>query len=545
MTDTSLEIATAIDDRQGAAVDPLLSPAPLPSARRTYSRNVVSVGFSLFVSAVSGVFLPSFLTHHLSPQVYGGWILILQMSGYVAVLDFGMQMAIAKYVAQHAATGDASAVNQHASAGTAIALLSGLIGLALSVMLALLVPLFFKTMPPAIAHDVTEGVLLVGASTAFLLACSPFMAFFRGLQRYTMPTVSAVANKLAYVAVMVALVATHRSLTAMGWSMALLNVLTGVGQVWAWRGVLPHIQVRRRLVHWPIARQMLQYCAVLGIWTAGMLIITGLDLTIVGHFDFGSTAFYAIAATPITFLVLMMQAALNPLMPAVSALSVTRTPESMGDLLAKSTRYTTLLLEFAGLPLLLFGYAILSVWVGPAYAQHSLAPMRLLIFAQILRNLCASYATMVIGTGRQRDATLSTLWEAGTNLLFSILLGKFYGAIGVAAGTLLGALVGVLVHYLISMRRTQDSFRIAPSELFRAGVLRPGLGALPTLLLLPLFWRAKAVPHTWMYMIAWVIASAILAWWFGLTGAERLQGQTVLAIRMQRVFQRRLDTRMQ
>ncbi len=502
------------------------------SAKRTYSRNVVSVGFSLFVSAASGVLLPSYLTHHLSAQIYGGWILILQMSSYVGILDFGMQMAIAKYVAQHTAADDEHAVNQHASASTAIAILSGVIGLVASVVLALLVPSFFKSMPPAISHDVAKGVLLVGSSTAFMLACSPFMAFFRGLQRYAVPTASVVANKLAYVVVMIALVATHRSLTTMGWSMAALNVVTGVGQVWAWRRMLPHIQVRRRLVEWPIARQMLQYCAVLGIWTTGMLFITGLDLTIVGHYDFSATAFYAIAATPITFLILLMQAALNPLMPAVSALSVTRTAEAMGAMLARSTRYTTLLLEVAGLPLLLFGFSILTVWVGPAYARHSLGPMRLLIVAQIVRNLCATYATMVIGTGRQRDATLSTLCEAASNLLFSILLGKLYGAIGVAAGTLIGAVIGVLVHFVISMRKTQNSFRISPGRLFRAGVLRPGVAALPTLLLLPLFRGPIPVPNTLIFMLAWVAATGALACRFGLNAEERSELMAVVRARL-------------
>ncbi len=528
MNETSAAPAEPVN---GTSVGGIPDPAPQPSARRTYSRNVVSVGFSLFVSAVSGVLLPSYLTHHLAPQLYGGWILILQISSYVAILDFGMQMVIAKYVAQHAAAGDWLAVNKYASASTAIAAVSGSVGLILAVVLALLVPVFFKDMPPAIAHDVREGVLLVGTSTAFLLGCSSFMAFFRGLQRYNIPTTSAVANKLAYVAVMIFLVGTHRSLRAMGWSMAAINVVTGVGQVWAWRRMLPHIQVRRRLVEWPIARQMLKYCAVLGIWTSGMLIIMGLDLTIVGHYDFGATAFYAIAATPITFLILLMQAALNPLMPAVSALSVSRSAEAMGALLARSTRYITLLLEVAGLPLLLFGFVILSIWVGPEYARRSLAPMRLLILAQIVRNLCAAYATMVIGTGRQRDATLSTLCEAVTNLLFSIVLGKFFGAIGVAGGTLIGAVVGVLVHFFISMRHTQDNFRISPTALFREGILRPAAVALPTLLLLPLFWNAAATPHTGTLVTLWALSSGVLAWRLGLRSEDRLNLTAALSAR--------------
>lgn len=147
--------------------------------------------------------------------------------------------------------------------------------------------------------------------------------------------------------------------------------------------------------------------------------------------------------------------------------------------------------------------------------------MRVLILAQMIRNLCAPYATMVVATGMQRVATLSTLCEAGANLLFSLVLGKYFGAVGVATGTLIGAIVGVLVHFLASMKHTQNNFRIRPGRLFAVSVLRPGICALPTLLLLPLFWKAAPRAHTPGYAVVWAVSSCVLAWLFGLTAEER------------------------
>jgi hypothetical protein len=51
-----------------------------------------------------------------------------------------------------------------------------------------------------------------------------------------------------------------------------------------------------------------------------MLCVSGLDVTIVGHFDFGQTAFYSIATLPTNFILSIMGAALGPLLPAASAL---------------------------------------------------------------------------------------------------------------------------------------------------------------------------------------------------------------------------------
>lgn len=491
-----------------------------PSTTRTYSKNVLVSGFKIVVFAASGLLLPAYLTHHLSPALYGGWILVLQLASYINYLDLGMQTAIAKYIAQYAAASDHNEVNRHASAGAAISCITGFLGFLLSVILSLSIGHLFKGMPPSIAKDVSRGVLLVGTSTAILLATSPFASFFIGMQRYAMPTFVQVANKILNVVVLIAMVAQHRSLTAMGAAVAVLNVLTAVIQVVAWKAVLPQIKIQLSLVAFPIVKQMVMYCAVLGIWTSGLLIITGLDTTVVGHFDFNQTAFYAIAATPITFLGMVLQAALNPLMPAVSALSVTRTPHQLGSLLVRSTRYVMLVLQFSGLPLILFGALVLTLWVGPNYAHHSLVLMRILLLAHIVRNICGPYATMVIATGRQKAATLSGICEAAVNLISSILLGKYYGAVGVAMGTLIGAVVGVLVHFLVSMPRTQDTIAISPGGLIEKGLLPPIIAAVPTALLLYFFWKPVLVPYTFVIIVIWAVATAALAWKPGLNASE-------------------------
>ena len=67
--------------------------------------NIVRVLLSMLVSLV----LPPFLVHHMSAAEYGAWVLILQLSAYVNLLDFGLQTAIGKYVAEYDASGDRDA----------------------------------------------------------------------------------------------------------------------------------------------------------------------------------------------------------------------------------------------------------------------------------------------------------------------------------------------------------------------------------------------------------------------------------------------------
>src|SRR6202007_2367810 len=113
--------------------------------------------------------------------------------------------------------------------------------------------------------------------------------------------------------------------------------------------------------------------------------------------------------------------------------------EEMGAILLRATRLTTVILLATGLPILVAGYWLLRAWVGPLYALNSIELLRILVLANIVRQLCAPYSTMVVATAKQGVATASAVIEAAVNLATSVWLAREYGAIGVAIGTLVGS----------------------------------------------------------------------------------------------------------
>lgn len=64
-----------------------------------FTRNAVSVG-RLIVASVVALVIPAYLTHKLPVATYSAWILILQLGGYIAYLDFGVQNGISKYISE-------------------------------------------------------------------------------------------------------------------------------------------------------------------------------------------------------------------------------------------------------------------------------------------------------------------------------------------------------------------------------------------------------------------------------------------------------------
>ena len=487
------------------------------SITKNSAANVARLGFSSLIAII----LPAYLTHRLPVEIYGAWVLILQLGAYVIYLDFGVQAAVSKYIAEYDAKKDSQGCSRAASAGLAIIGAASIAGVLLTFGLAWAVPELFSKMPASLYRDVRISIVLVGVSLSINLVASIFSAIFLGLQRYEVPMVTNVIGRIAYAIAICLSVYLHSSLAVMGAAVAAANLFSALVQLGAWKKLAPHIEVSLRIIDRGMLNQMLGYCIALSVWSVCMLFVSGIDLVIVGHYDFSQTAFYSIANSPTTFVLMLIGAVLGPLLPASSALNADRTPEQMGDVVLRTTRYGAVILLASGLPVLVCGYWLLRLWVGANYAVHSVQYLRILLIANILRSQCLPYATVVCGIGQQRAAVPTAVSEAVVNLGSSIYLASHFGAIGVAIGTLLGSAVSVSMHFAVTMHYTQGTLAISRWKLFVKGLLQPAVMVLPTVLLFGI-WRSpsdEGMTITWSAF--WFVSTALLGWFVALNPRER------------------------
>ena len=237
-----------------------------------YSRNVVSSLLRVGINALVALILPAYLTHRLSVKVYGAWVLILQLGAYVSYLDFGVQTAVSKFVAEYDAKGDKGEAGRRASAGFSIMLIASVIGILLTAVLVWRVPHLFHEMPGYLYRDVQIGLALVGMSLAFVLTSSVFSAIFLGLQRYSVPMAISIVNRTLFTVVVCSAVFLRSSLAIMGAGAAVVNLSTALLQVGAWKRWASQIRVSLFAVNRAVLKEMLGYCGVLAIWQAGMSI---------------------------------------------------------------------------------------------------------------------------------------------------------------------------------------------------------------------------------------------------------------------------------
>jgi O-antigen/teichoic acid export membrane protein len=261
-----------------------------------------------------------------------------------------------------------------------------------------------------------------------------------------------------------------------------------------------------------------------------MLLVTGLDLTIVGIFQYSAVAYYAVAAGLVTFFSGLQNAVFSALMPAAAVLHARGDSHSLGNMLISSSRYGTFLLVITGLPLMLFASPILRYWVGQGYAVQASKYLTLLVLANIIRLFMTPYAVTLIGTGQQRLVILAPVMEGVTNLIASVALGHLLGAIGVAYGTLCGAVVGVLLNMFYSMPRTTE-IRFGMREYLRDALLKPISFTLPIVLCVAALQMLNVGLMTeGMISLAAVAFSATILWSYSLLSGERARLLGLLGI---------------
>jgi O-antigen/teichoic acid export membrane protein len=498
--------------------------------KRVVLKNASANLFRLAISGVVALALPPFLVRTLSTTTYGTWMLLLQLAGYSAFLEFGLQVAVARFVAHAEELNDREQRDGIVSTAFLILVFVAGLGLCLIGVLAWLLPRMFPAMPVGLHRESQTALLAMGTAFAVSLPFSAIQAVFIGQQRNEVPVVIVIGAKLTMAVLVVASVFAHLGIAAMGAGVAISNLFSAGASYVAWRTWASEVRIRVHLVTRSYAKLIITYCAGLGVWYLSMILISGLDLIVVARFDYAATAYYATAVVLTNVVVLAQNAIFAALLPASAVLSAREDSHRLGTLLVSSTRYGMLILLFMALPLILGGKMILGVWIGQEFAARSTLIMQTLVAANLVRLSFLPYATLLLGAGLQGKVLFSPIAESITNLLCSVVGAVLWGAEGVALGTLVGSFVGITVHFTYHMPRT-TAIAVDRSLFVKDGLLRPLICALPFFGLILIHAMSPNMPPGTLVLLFCIAAvgATCLLWSVGLRFSDRQFLERVLS----------------
>jgi O-antigen/teichoic acid export membrane protein len=423
-------------------------------------------------SAMAALVIPHFLSRSLDHNQFAAWVLMLQIAAYANYFDFGLQTALARYLAQAIEEQDTARRDRLIS--TAFGLLIGAGTLAFAMFAAIIwqLPHLFHSIPAGSVADLRVGLIVMAASAAVGLPLSVFTGILIGLHRNEFPAVAIGTSRI--LGALAVVVAVHRtsSLGVLALCLATTNIAGMLAQYAFVRRLLPDVRFRLARFNSAMARELAKYCSTLTAWSLAMLLVTGLDVTIVGYFNFGSVGPYGLAATLVNFVVGLSGSVFMAMLTPVATLQTRGEYGRIVNLIFQSTRLNTYACTALTLAAFLCGPFFLRLWVGSGYASQALPILEILLAAQTVRLMAGAYSVVLVAIGEQRKGLLAGVVEGVLNLVLSVTGMVVMGAVGVAWATLVAAVAGVFAQVYFVMPSVKK-IRFSRALFLRQSMIAP------------------------------------------------------------------------
>jgi O-antigen/teichoic acid export membrane protein len=508
--------------------------APVTGWRRSMW-NVLTNWAAFVIGMVSSLVLSPYVVHTLGDATYGAWVLLGSMVAYLGLLDLGARGAVTKYVATY------HAAHRHEDAGriasTALVLFGGmgLVAIAASGLLALLVNHAFQV--PADLADVTRvALVLSGANVAVSLVSGVFGGIVVGMQRFDSLNAVDIVLTLAQAVAVVVVLHEGGGLVALALVQLVVSVIRGGASAWLSRRVYPELALRARAWSRPHLRTIFVFgFSAVAIHASGA-IINYSDALVIGAFlPVGMITFFAIAATMTDHVRAVIGGISQTLTPMVGALEGRRRAEDVGDVLLQGARFATLAVLPIVLTLEIRGASFIGIWMGPEYAAPVGAVLTVLAPAMWPGAGFQVVMATMIGINRHRGLIPVVVGEALVNFVLSIVLIQHFGIVGVAWGTALPRLV---VSFVVGPLYVRRQVGVPVGTYYTQTLLRPTAGMIPfalATLAIEMWWPTSNIVAFFGQVLAALPAAVLGAWFVVLTSRERQAVATALRIRRLRL----------
>ncbi len=448
------------------------------SLRFTIAKTAVSNVIRGGASAVVAIVLPHFLTRSLGTDRFAGWALMLQLAAYATYLDFGLQTAVARYLAGALERQDHQQRDRLFSNAFAILSAAGVIALCGLGMIAWQFPHLFHSVPADLVGEIRSGVLILGFAAAISLPLSAYTGVLIGMQRNEFPAIAIAASRLIGAVAVILVVRYTHSLAWLALCIGGFNLIAGWVQCLIVKKLLPALHFSFALLDRAMTAELFRYCSTLSVWSLGMLLVSGLDVTIVGLFNFKAIGAYSIAATLIMFFTGLNGAAFSAMLAPVAVLQAREDYSRIRQLVLVTTRLNSYVSLGAIAVTYLFGESLVRLWVGPSYLAATLPILKILLVAQAIRLVGSAYGTVLVAMGLQRYGFVPVLAEGASNLLLSVIGMAVIGPTGVAWATLIAAFIALSISIMFVMHRVHE-VRISGRTFIWQSIVLPVLPFLP------------------------------------------------------------------
>lgn len=444
-------------------------------------RNVFSNWAGLLINLVVTFFLSPFLVHSLGDSMYGLWVLILSVTGYMGLLDAGLRVSIVRFVSRFDATSDLEQL--HKAVFTSLLIYGALAILVFlgGIFIALNFQHFFSVAPELVPTARIVAVI-VGANLALTFPLSVFSGFLAGLQRFDLTNKVDIAVLLIRSIVIVIFVSQGFGIVALGIIHLLSQAVSGAILFFLARTQQTPIHLHPRYASWTSLKTLYSYSAFIFLNNLAMLLLFRSGAAVVGIFiNSASVTYYSIADSLTHYLGKIVGSMTQVLQPHASAQEAKAEFEGIRTSVILGTKLCMLLSLPIGAVFLISGDQFITSWMGQSYAVVAAPLLSVLTVSRLAWLSQSATGNILLGIGRHKALTSINVATG-----ISCLIGA---VVGIKSWDLLGMVVGsavplVLIQGIVLPLYTCHTLRIEKGVYVLEAFFKPAIATVPFALVL-------------------------------------------------------------
>ncbi|WBF66168.1 oligosaccharide flippase family protein [Desulfovibrio subterraneus] len=426
-------------------------PSVLTSVMWNYASVVVSLLATFFVAPI--------LVNGLGKSHYGIWSLVLSIISYYELMDFGIRTALVRFVAVAESEGDVKEMSEIVSTSFVYFIFVSFLMLVIGISLSFFVDRIFNVSP----QDVELARTSLQLVTLFLAIRFPMNAFtgaLVGIQRYdVMYSTSVIVMIVRSAAICFFVLQGYGlySVVLVYGSCVVFVMLVNSLQAFKYvKGLslshkLASRSVFRKLRNFGSGVLLLGICkrvtSMSGPFVVGM-VSTMSDVT-----------YFSLAYAFIQYLSAFVTAGARVLIPRVASVSGASSEGKGG---VSETSFAALRLTVIGTLLycggvLVAGSWFLDIWIGPGTGEHVFPVVVFLLLSAMFSQAAVAIMNLQIGAGNLHCIQYVSVVEALVLIGGGYLLGREYGARGVAMAYVINSILVQFPGYVYALYRQNGS----------------------------------------------------------------------------------------
>ncbi len=397
--------------------------------------NIFSNWSNLLISVVVAFIVSPILVNQLGNETYGIWVLIVSLTSYFTILDFGVNGAIVRFVSKYKALKDYQSANKIFSTSFAFFSILAVV----VVIFCAIFAVYFKNIFEITQFDqryLYFVFLIVGIDLALNLIFSVFLGSLKAVGRFVEVNIIAISLNIIKNIIIVILLMKGHSLLAIAMLQLIVNSTKFTLQYFTIQKFASFLHFSIEDINKESFKQLYNYSVYGFIISVAMKIIFYTDSIVIGAvLDVSQVTFYSIPTMLMQYLEHFIWAIIAVLLPIISAQDALGKNDNNARMYRVGTKYAMLLCAPVFLVLYFAGSNFIGMWMGEQYKEPSGQVLQVLLIGYFF--FLAQLIAHGILKGMSKHKILAILLsiEAVANLGLSLYLGPIWGIVGVALGT--------------------------------------------------------------------------------------------------------------